>query len=169
MRRTQAEWDRHFLRHAKLAAELSTCLRVPGGVGCVLVNPERKTMLVSGFAGSVRGEAHCSDEGVGCLIENGGCVRTVHAEQNAVIQAAENGVSIRGATAYTTLSPCWACWQALVNAGVRRFVFARLYRVFERQREMADRRGIELVHFPLDASDGVAHTAAAPATVLPGY
>lgn len=161
MSRPREVWDRHFLRHAKLAAELSTCLRVPDGVGCVLVNPERKTILVTGFAGSVRNEKHCTDEGVGCMIVNGGCQRTVHAELNAVIQAAENGVSIRGATAYVTLSPCWTCWQALVNAGVNRVVFARLYRVFEQQREMADRRGIELVHFPLDDSDEIAHTAAA--------
>lgn len=162
------DWDRHFLKKAKLTAEMSTCLRVPGGVGAVYVRPERRVELVSGFAGSARGEVHCSDPDVGCMIDDrtGGCVRTIHAEINGIITAAENGVSLGGSTVYTTLSPCWACWLALVNVGVQRVVFAREYRDFSRQRAMAARRSIGLVHLPLDPDD-FAPTTAAPVAAPP--
>lgn len=138
-------WDEYFLGIAKVVAQRSTCLRVPDGVGAVLVRDHR--ILATGYAGSVAKLPHCTE--VGCLIENGGCVRTVHAETNALLQAAAHGVSVSDSTAYCTMSPCWVCWKALANAGIKRIVYRDEYRLIDRQREFSALAGIEFVHAPL--------------------
>ena len=86
-------WNDYFLGIARATAKRSTCLRVPDGVGAVLVRDRQ--ILSTGYAGSIRGQAHCTDEGVGCLIDErtGGCIRTVHAEINAILQAANMGLA----------------------------------------------------------------------------
>src|SRR5690606_14403258 len=96
----------------------------------------------TGYNGSVRGLEHCDD--VGHMMENGHCVATIHAEANAIIQAARNGVAIHEATFYTTASPCWSCFKMLANAGVKRICFGEFYRD-ERIFQVAARLGIELV------------------------
>lgn len=112
--------DEHLLAVAWATAKRSTCLRAPDGVGTVLSRQGR--VLSTGYAGSVRGDAHCVD--VGCMLDvRGKCVRTVHAELNALLQAAAHGVSVEGAAAYCTMSPCWDCFKALKSAGVVRVVF----------------------------------------------
>ena len=78
------------------------------------------------------------------MMEDGHCVATVHAEANAIIQAAKNGVAIEGATIYTTASPCWPCFKLIANAGCRRIVFGEFYRD-NRIFEYSQRVGIELV------------------------
>lgn len=108
----RVSWDEYFLGIARAVAERSTCDRKH--VGCVLVRDNN--VLACGYNGSVTGEPHCDD--VGHLMENGHCTRTVHAEANAVAQAAKNGVSVRGATAYVTCTSCRACEMLLRNAGV---------------------------------------------------
>lgn len=115
-------WDRYFMDIAEQVSSRATCKRKL--VGAVLVRD--RTILSTGYNGSVKGMAHCTD--VGCMMEEGHCVRTVHAEANAIIQAAKNGVSINGATIYTTASPCWWCFKLIVNSGVERIVFGELYR-----------------------------------------
>ncbi len=141
------EWDDYFLNIAKSVAKRSTCLRVPDGVGALIVRDNR--ILTTGYAGSIRGLPHCTDEGVGCLIDEktGGCVRTVHAEINAILQAAQHGVGIHGATLYTTLSPCWDCFKAVANGGIERIVYAVEYRIIERQKEFAAKCGIEFEYY----------------------
>jgi len=138
------DWDAYFMDIARTVATRSTCLRVPDGVGCVLVRDHQ--ILATGYCGSIRGMPHCTDPGVGCLIDaiTGGCQRTVHAEQNAVGQAARNGARTEGATVYATLSPCLACFKLLVNAGVETIVYLVEYRVLEPQRTWARERGIVL-------------------------
>lgn len=145
---TRPSWDECFLEVAHVIAKRSTCLRVPSGVGCVLVSAEH-TILSAGYAGSMRGAPHCTE--VGCLIVDGGCKRTVHAEQNAIASAAANGVSLRGATAYVTLSPCRACAMMLHNAGVARIVYATEYRIVDHLDEL---RGLG-VDIPRPASAGL--------------
>lgn len=109
----------------------STCPRAPsGGVGCVLVDGDRH-VVGTGYVGSLRGQAHCTE--VGCMIDQqtGGCVRTVHAEQNAILHSlglVRQHMELASATAYVTLSPCWACFKLLVQAGVGRIVYAEEYR-----------------------------------------
>ncbi len=109
-------WDQYFLKLAMLASERATCPRMH--CGCVLVRD--KHVLATGYNGSLPGLPHCDD--VGCLIVDGHCIRTNHAEMNAICQAARNGVSLNGATAYVTNMPCTTCAKALVSTGIRRVV-----------------------------------------------
>jgi dCMP deaminase len=82
------------------------------------------------------------------MMEEGHCVATIHAEANAIIQAARNGVMIEGATNYVTASPCWNCFKQLANAGVTRIVYGEFYRD-NRIFDIAQKIGIELTHVPL--------------------
>ncbi|MBI3251967.1 MAG: dCMP deaminase family protein [Candidatus Omnitrophica bacterium] len=107
---------------AKVVASRSTCERK--FVGAVIVRD--KTILSTGYNGSIRKLAHCSQ--VGHLMENGHCVATIHAEANAIIQAAKNGVCIDGGTIYMTASPCWSCFKLIANAGIKRVCFGEFYR-----------------------------------------
>jgi len=106
---------------AKAVAARSTCTRRK--VGAVLV---RDGLIVSsGYNGSPEGLEHCVD--VGCDVVNGHCVRTVHAEANALIQAGQVGARTSGATLYTTASPCRACMSLIINARIARVVYAEPY------------------------------------------
>ncbi|MCP3137989.1 deoxycytidylate deaminase [Pyxidicoccus xibeiensis] len=118
----RVSWDQYFMDIAKQVATRATCDRKH--VGAVIVRG--RTILSTGYNGSIRGLPHCDD--VGHMMENGHCVATVHAEANAIIQAATNGVSIDGATIYTTASPCWPCFKLIANAGLVRIVFGEFYR-----------------------------------------
>ncbi len=140
--RPRASWDEYFMSIAQVVATRSTCPRKY--VGSVLVG--NRTILSTGYNGSIRGMPHCSD--VGHMMEDGHCVATIHAEANAIIQAARNGVVIDGATCYVTASPCWNCFKQLANAGVERIVFGEFYRD-ERIFEIAKQIGIELTHVGL--------------------
>jgi len=122
---------------AQQAATRSTCPRKH--VGAVIVRD--RTVLSTGYNGSIRGLPHCED--IGCVMEDGHCITTVHAEANAILQAAKNGVSVDGAEIYTTASPCWNCFKLIANAGIRRISFGEFYRE-ERIRDTAQRIGIEL-------------------------
>ncbi len=130
---------------ATVVASRSTCPRK--FVGSVIVRD--KTILSTGYNGSIRGLPHCDE--VGCMMENGHCVATVHAEANAVIQAAKNGVNIEGATVYVTASPCWNCFKIITNGGLKRIVYGEFYRD-ERIFRVAHDVGIELRH--LSAAPG---------------
>ncbi|MBK7977084.1 MAG: dCMP deaminase family protein [Deltaproteobacteria bacterium] len=141
--RRRASWDRYFMNIAVQVATRATCDRKH--VGAVI---ERERMILStGYNGSIRGMPHCDE--VGHMMDSGHCVATIHAEANAIIQAARNGVGIEGATFYTTASPCWNCFKLIANAGVKRICFAEFYRD-ERIFEVAKRLGIELVEIHLD-------------------
>ncbi|HEX7836703.1 MAG TPA: dCMP deaminase family protein [Kofleriaceae bacterium] len=138
----RASWDEYFMSIAQVVATRSTCPRKY--VGAVLVR--NRTILSTGYNGSIRGMPHCSD--VGHMMEDGHCVATIHAEANAIIQAARNGVNIDGATNYVTASPCWNCFKQLANAGIVRIVYGEFYRD-DRIFQIAHQIGIELVHVPL--------------------
>ncbi|HET9625990.1 MAG TPA: cytidine/deoxycytidylate deaminase family protein [Kofleriaceae bacterium] len=138
----RASWDEYFMSIAQVVATRSTCPRKY--VGAVLVR--NRTILSTGYNGSIRGMPHCSE--VGHMMEDGHCVATIHAETNAVIQAARNGVNIDGATTYVTASPCWNCFKQLANAGITRIAYGEFYRD-DRIFEIAAKIGIELVHVPL--------------------
>jgi dCMP deaminase len=131
-------WHTYFMNIARQAATRSTCSRKH--VGAVIVRD--KTILSTGYNGSIRGMPHCDD--VGHLLENDHCVATVHAEANAIIQAAKNGVRIEGAELYTTASPCWNCFKLIANAGIRTVYYGEFYRD-QRSIEVAGQIGIALV------------------------
>ena len=141
---TRVSWDEYFMNIARVVATRATCDRKH--VGAVIVRD--RTILSTGYNGSIRGMPHCDE--VGHLIENDHCVATVHAEANAILQAAKNGVRIDGAEIYTTASPCWNCFKLIANAGCRRIVFGEFYRD-NRIFEYAQRLGIELVELQVPA------------------
>jgi dCMP deaminase len=134
----RVDWHTYFMNIARQAATRSTCARKH--VGAVIVRD--KTILSTGYNGSIRGMPHCDD--VGHVIENDHCVATVHAEANAIIQAAKNGVRIDGAEIYTTASPCWSCFKLIVNAGIVAVYYGEFYRD-ERSIEVARILGVRLV------------------------
>jgi len=136
---------------ARQVATRATCDRKH--VGAVLVRD--RTILSSGYNGSIRGMPHCDE--VGHLMENGHCVATVHAEANAILQAARNGVRIDGATLYTTASPCWPCFKLVANAGCVRIVYGEFYRD-PRIFEVAAQLKLELVGLGAD-EQGSSRTA----------
>lgn len=138
MARERASWDEYFMNIAREVATRSTCDRKH--VGAVIVRD--KTILSTGYNGSVRGLPHCDEDGH--MMEDGHCVRTIHAETNAIIQAAKNGTAIDGATIYVTASPCWPCFKTIANAGIRRIVFMEFYRD-QRIFDVSKALGIELV------------------------
>jgi dCMP deaminase len=124
-------WDQYFLTITRQVAERSTCTRAK--VGAVIVRD--KNILATGYNGSPAGLPHCTE--VGCLIytsrtpageveEN--CFRTIHAEINAIAQAAKNGAAIRDADIYITHTPCIHCFKVLVNTGIRRIFYEREYK-----------------------------------------
>jgi dCMP deaminase len=125
------------------ASTRATCPRK--SVGSVIVKD--KHVISTGYNGSIPGGAHCSD--VGCMMEDSHCVRVVHSELNAILQAAKHGASTNGATIYVTASPCWGCFKAIVTAGIVKIVFGTLYRD-ERIVQFALSAGIELVNMNLE-------------------
>jgi len=128
---------------AREAGTRSTCPRKH--VGAVIVR--ERALLATGYNGSLRGLPHCTE--IGCLMENGHCVRTVHAEANAILQAARHGVRIENADVYVTASPCWNCFKLIANAGLSRVIYGEFYRD-ERINQFAREAGIELVHLGME-------------------
>lgn len=123
-------WDEYFLEIMASVSKRATCDR--GKSGTVIVRD--KQILVSGYVGSPVGMPHCDDVGHqlkkmihedGTITEH--CVRTVHAEQNAICQAAKRGVSLDGATVYCRMTPCRVCAMLLINSGVKRVVAQNKY------------------------------------------
>ena len=142
-------WDDYFLELADAASRRATCDR--GKSGCVIVRD--KQVLATGYVGSPAGLPHCDD--VGHLMkkviqENGEisehCLRTVHAEQNAICQAAKRGISIEGATVYTRMTPCRTCAMLLINCGIQKVVCERKYQLSEESEQLFAEAGIELVY-----------------------
>ena len=131
-------WHEYFMNIAKQAATRSTCDRKH--VGAVIVRD--KTILSTGYNGSVRGMPHCDE--VGHDMEGGHCVGTIHAEANAIIQAAKNGVRIEDGEIYTTASPRWSCFKLIANGGIRRIYYGEFYRD-EKSIRVAKQLGIELI------------------------
>jgi dCMP deaminase len=145
---TRPSWDEYFMHITREVAKRSTCLR--RHVGAVIVQDKR--ILTTGYNGPPRGLAHCDE--VGCVRqqmsvpsgERTELCRGLHAEQNAIIQAALHGVRIAGSDIYITLQPCVLCAKMLINAGIRRIVYDGDY-PDELSRRMLDEAGIELVRF----------------------
>jgi len=134
----RVSWETYFMNIAEEVATRSTCERKH--VGAVIVRG--KTILSTGYNGSVRGMAHCDD--VGHEMEKGHCVRTIHAEANAVVQAARNGVRIENAEIYVTASPCYNCFKLIANAGISTIYFREFYRD-DRIEALAKNANIQLI------------------------
>ncbi len=132
-------WNEYFMNIAEQVATRSTCSRK--NVGAVVVRD--RTILSTGYNGSLRGAPHCDEAGHD--MENDHCVRTVHAEANAVAQAAKHGVRIDEAEIYVTASPCLTCFKLIANSGIRKIFFKEFYRD-NRITEYAQQAGVTLVY-----------------------
>jgi dCMP deaminase len=135
----RVSWHEYFMNIADQVATRSTCGRKH--VGAVIVRD--RTILSTGYNGSLRGAPHCDDAGHD--MENDHCVRTVHAEANAVAQAAKQGVRIDQAEIYVTASPCLTCFKLVANAGITKIYYKEFYRD-ERITEYAKQAGVKLVY-----------------------
>lgn len=143
-------WDEYFMQIAHTVATRSTCDR--GRVGCVIVRD--KQILVTGYAGSPKGMPHCDEVGhqMKTVIHEDGrqsqhCLRTAHAEQNAIVQAAKLGISIDGATLYCKITPCATCAKMIINSGIRRIVCEKRYHAGAESEEMFRQANIEISFF----------------------
>jgi len=134
----RADWHEYFMNIAEQVSTRSTCDRKH--VGAVIVRD--KTILSTGYNGSLRSAPHCDE--IGHDMDNGHCVRTVHAETNAVAQAAKNGVRIDDSEIYVTASPCLNCFKLITNCGIKTVYYKEFYRD-ERITEYAKQSGISLV------------------------
>jgi len=140
-------WDNYFLELADAASKRATCNR--GRSGCVIVRD--KQVLATGYVGSPVGLPHCDDAGhiIKKMIQKKGeisehCVRTVHAEQNAICQAAKRGISIEGATVYQRMTPCRTCAMLWINCGIKKVVCERKYQLAEESEQLLREAGVQL-------------------------
>jgi dCMP deaminase len=140
-------WDEYFIEISRTVAKRATCDR--GRSGCVIVKDRQ--ILVTGYVGSPAGLAHCDEVGHQMKkvthedgSESNHCVRTTHAEQNAIVQAARHGVSIDGATLYCKMTPCAVCGKLIVSSGIKRVVCEKRYHAGAESEDMFRKVGIEL-------------------------
>jgi len=148
---SRPSWDKYFMELAKVVAKRSTCIRQK--VGAIIVKDKR--ILATGYNGAPSGMDHCLE--IGCLRERlkvpsgerQELCRGLHAEQNAIIQAAKFGICIEGSTLYTTHCPCITCAKMIINAGIRKVIYGKEY-ADKRGLELLKEAGIEVVYIPID-------------------
>ena len=129
-------WDEYFMAQSHLLSLRSTCSRL--SVGATIVKDKR--IVSGGYNGSIKGDEHCID--VGCKVVEGHCVRTIHAEINAILQCSKFGVGTEGATIYVTHFPCLNCTKSIIQAGIKEICYANDYRNNEYARELLEKSGI---------------------------
>lgn len=137
-------WDQYFMLQAVLLSLRSTCTRL--SVGAILVRDQR--MIAGGYNGSVSGDKHCIDDG--CYMVDGHCLRTIHAEMNAVLQCAKFGIPTDGAELYVTDFPCLQCTKMLLQAGVKKIHYLRNYNNDSYALELLKLREVALEQVKLD-------------------
>jgi dCMP deaminase len=142
-------WDEYFMEVCEAIAKRATCDR--GRSGCVIAKD--KQLLVTGYVGAPSGLPHCDEAGhqIKKMVHEDGketthCVRTVHAEQNAICQAAKRGISIDGATLYCRMTPCRTCAMLIINCGIKRVVCQRRYHDSEDSLSMFEKAGVIIEH-----------------------
>ncbi|WP_332633416.1 ComE operon protein 2 [Halalkalibacter flavus] len=137
-------WDQYFMAQSHLLALRSTCTRLM--VGATIVREKR--IIAGGYNGSVSGGAHCIDEG--CYVVDNHCIRTIHAEVNALLQCAKFGVPTEGSEIYVTHFPCVHCAKAIIQAGIKSVYYAKDYKNHPYAEEMFKEAGIHVVQVELD-------------------
>ncbi|MTD29739.1 ComE operon protein 2 [Planomicrobium sp. YIM 101495] len=137
-------WDQFFMAQSHLLALRSTCTRL--AVGATIVRDRR--IIAGGYNGSISGGDHCIDKG--CYVVDGHCVRTVHAEMNALLQCAKYGTQAGDADLYVTHFPCLQCTKSIIQGGITRLYYAADYRNHPYAIELLEQAGVEVVHVPFD-------------------
>ncbi|MFA6533685.1 MAG: cytidine/deoxycytidylate deaminase family protein [Patescibacteria group bacterium] len=141
-------WDEYFMGLAKAAASRATCDR--GRSGCCIARDKR--ILVTGYVGSPMNCAHCDEAGHEIHTvrhadghETQHCIRTTHAEQNAICQAALLGISLKGGTLYARMTPCYVCAKMIINCGIVRVVCENDYHDGQRSKEIFQESGVAYI------------------------
>lgn len=138
------DWDNYFMYQALLLSQRATCERLK--VGAVLVKGNR--IVSTGYNGSVSGDEHCTSKG--CYLQDGHCVRTIHAEANAIIQCAKLGVSTDDTTIYVTHFPCLQCTKQILQAGVTEICYLNNYRNNEYAEHLYNIKGVTVRKISVD-------------------
>ena len=131
-------WNQYFMAQSHLLALRSTCTRL--AVGATIVRDKR--IIAGGYNGSIAGGVHCIDEG--CYVIDNHCVRTIHAEMNALLQCAKFGVPTEGAEIYVTHFPCLQCCKALIQSGIKKVYFAESYKNHPYAAELFEQAGVHV-------------------------
>lgn len=139
-------WDQYFMLNAHLISMRSTCNRLK--VGSVLVKNNR--IISTGYNGGISGDAHCIDDG--CYVENNHCLRCLHAEENAIIQCALEGISTKGSQIYVTHFPCVHCMKKILQAGITKIYYNEDYKNHEYCYHLLEISNVEAVKMNTDIS-----------------
>ena len=142
-------WDEYFMAQSHLLSLRSTCSRL--SVGATIVKDKR--IVSGGYNGSIKGDEHCID--VGCKVVEGHCVRTIHAEINAILQCSKFGVGTEGATIYVTHFPCLNCTKSIIQAGIKEICYANDYRNNEYARELLEKSEVVVRKVDYDVNNVV--------------
>ena len=142
-------WDEYFMAQSHLLSLRSTCSRL--SVGATIVKDKR--IVSGGYNGSIKGDEHCID--VGCKVVEGHCVRTIHAEINAILQCSKFGVGTEGATIYVTHFPCLNCTKSIIQAGIKEICYANDYRNNGYARELLEKSGVVVRKVDYDVNNVV--------------
>lgn len=143
---TRPSWDEYFMKIAEMVGTRGSCDR--GRAGCVITRDHR--IVTTGYVGSPCGLPHCDEVGheMHTVMHEDGtssrhCIRTAHAEQNAICEAARMGIALEGGTLYCKMTPCYACGKMIINAGIKRVVCAQDYHGGARSKEIFAEAGID--------------------------
>ncbi|RST98679.1 ComE operon protein 2 [Vagococcus penaei] len=131
-------WDQYFMGQSLLLSLRSTCTRL--AVGATIVRDKR--IIAGGYNGSVSGDVHCIDEG--CYLVDNHCVRTIHAEMNAILQCAKFGVETDQAEIYVTHFPCLQCTKMIIQAGIKKIVYLKDYHNNDYALRLIEQAGVEV-------------------------
>lgn len=137
-------WNQYFMAQAVLLSLRSTCTRLE--VGATLVKDHR--IIAGGYNGAVSGDNHCIDHG--CYVVDGHCIRTIHAEMNALLQCAKLGISTDGSEIYVTHFPCLHCTKAILQAGIKKIYYLHDYHNDPYAIELIQKLGVEIQQVKLD-------------------
>lgn len=137
-------WNQFFMAQSHLLALRSTCTRL--AVGATIVREKR--IIAGGYNGSISGDDHCIESG--CYVVDNHCIRTIHAETNALLQCAKYGTPANGADLYVTHFPCLPCSKTIIQAGIKNVYYAENYKNNPYALELFEKAGVNVVHIPFD-------------------
>jgi len=141
-------WDEYFMKIVEIVGTRGTCDRFRGG--CVIT--KNKRIITTGYAGSPVGLPHCDEVGHEMYTvtlegdeQSRHCIRTAHAEQNAICEAARMGIALDGGTLYCKMTPCYTCAKMIINAGIKKVICAQDYHAGTRSKEIFKQAGLEYI------------------------
>lgn len=144
MAKDRLSWQEYFMNLAMTVSQRGTCDRAY--VGCLIVNKENR-IVSTGYNGSIKGNPHCDE--IGHTMRDGHCIATIHAEMNALLYCAKEGISVNGCIAYVTHFPCLNCTKSLIQAGISKIYYNNAYRVDDYAIKLLERNKIPYIKIDL--------------------